>query len=95
MYHVCEKSRLIRAGRHGKQNFDSFVPRKDCHSMLVRASDKALLLLTRFAIPNYCIQSAHKVCKYGVDMVESGEDGNDIRAWMGIFLGQKTREENA
>jgi hypothetical protein len=47
------------------------------------------------AIAYVRIQCANKFCEDGIDVVEAGEYGDDVGAWVRIPLGEDAREENA
>lgn len=51
-------------------------------------------LLTVGAVPNNAIQRAHEIGKDSVDVVEPGQQVDDVGAWVRILLGQQAGEEN-
>lgn len=94
MYEVGEQACLVCPRSDGKDHLGSLLPQCLC---TIQVSCMSLSVmpaqLTTSTMLNRRIQNSHKVCKYGIDMVQASQHRDDIRTWIRVFLGQDRRQE--
>ena len=59
------------------------------------AASARLPSLTRLSVPHDPVERPHKLGKNRIDVVEAGNDGDDVGARVGVLLGEDGRQEDA